>query len=242
MLVCARRVPRVSLLLPVLATWPAVHHYVKPAYWIGLPIVPVILLGYVFSGIYAVVTAGLYIERQTHVLAWIAGAGAVLNIAICIVAAPRWGMVGVAWATPAAYALDGGARRVAGQPRLSGAVRVAPTRSPRRHRRRALCRRSMLACTGSVRSRQPASRRRSALLAALPLLLLISGFFAHGEMRALRALYRDHEDTKTPRRKSSSGPRRSRDGVSLREPVASAGKNGAPLRPLRVRQCRLLRR
>ena len=45
----------------------------------GLPIVPVILLGYVFSGMYAVVTAGLYIERRTHVLAWIAGAGAVLD-------------------------------------------------------------------------------------------------------------------------------------------------------------------
>ena len=94
-----------AVLLPSLAQLPAIHRYVKPDYWLGLPIVPVILLGYVFSGIYAVVTAGLYIERKTHVLAWIAGAGAVLNIAICIVAAPRWGMVSVAWATPAAYAL-----------------------------------------------------------------------------------------------------------------------------------------
>ena len=105
MLVCAAVFLSIALLLPALARVPIVHDYVKADYWLGLPIVPVILLGYVFSGMYAVVTAGLYIERKTHVLAWIAGAGAVLNIGICIVAAPRWGMVSVAWATPAAYAL-----------------------------------------------------------------------------------------------------------------------------------------
>ena len=105
MLVCALVFLGVSVLLPSFVDIPVVHRYVQPAYWLGLSIVPVILLGYAFSGMYAVVTAGLYIERKTSVLPWIAGAGAVLNIAICIVAQARWGMVGVAFATPAAYAL-----------------------------------------------------------------------------------------------------------------------------------------
>jgi O-antigen/teichoic acid export membrane protein len=105
MLMCATVFLAVTVLLPSLVEIPAVHGYVKEPYWGGLPIVPVILLGYVFSGMYTVVTAGLYIERRTTALPWIAGAGAVLNLAICIVAQSRWGMVGVAWATPAAYAL-----------------------------------------------------------------------------------------------------------------------------------------
>ena len=149
---------------------------------------PVILLGYVFSGIYAVVTAGLYIERKTHVLAWIAGAGAVLNLAICIIAAPRWGMVSVAWATPAAYALMAAlgawqANRVYPVPfewrRLFhlAAIVAALFAADR-----------MLAMQGVGPLSAAGLAAKSALLAALPLLLLISGFFAHGEMRALRAL------------------------------------------------------
>jgi O-antigen/teichoic acid export membrane protein len=70
-----------------------------------LPIVPVILLGYVFSGMYAVVTAGLYIQKKTSVLPWIAGAGAVVNVAVCMFAVRHWARVGVAWATPIAYGL-----------------------------------------------------------------------------------------------------------------------------------------
>jgi len=60
---------------------------------------------------YAVVTAGLYIEKKTGVLPWIAGAGAAINLAICVaVTSYRWHdattmMVAVAWATPASYAL-----------------------------------------------------------------------------------------------------------------------------------------
>lgn len=105
MLVCATAFLGLALLVPSLAGIPAIHRWPQsPAYWHGLPIIPVILLGYVFSAMYAVVTAGLYIEKKTKVLPWIAGAGAAVNIAICIVAA-RHSMVALAWATPASYAL-----------------------------------------------------------------------------------------------------------------------------------------
>jgi O-antigen/teichoic acid export membrane protein len=105
MLVCAVAFLGLALLVPSLAGWGPVHRWpTTPAYWLGLPIMPVILLGYVFSAMYAVVTAGLYIEKKTGVLPWIAGAGAAINIAICVVAV-RHSMVAVAWATPASYAL-----------------------------------------------------------------------------------------------------------------------------------------
>ncbi|HET7234720.1 MAG TPA: lipopolysaccharide biosynthesis protein [Longimicrobium sp.] len=105
MLVCATAFLGFALLIPSLAFIPAVYHWPESTtYWNGLAIMPVILLGYVFSAMYAVVTAGLYIEKKTGVLPWIAGAGAAINIAICIVAV-RHSMVAVAWATPASYAL-----------------------------------------------------------------------------------------------------------------------------------------
>ncbi len=188
MLICAAVFLGVSVLLPSLVEIPAVHHYVKPAYWLGLPIVPVILLGYVFSGMYAVVTAGLYIERKTGVLPWIAGAGAALNIAICIVAQSRWGMVGVAWATPAAYALMAAAgawqsnrvypvpfewRRLAHLAALVGVLYAAD---------RVVASRGVLPLSGGGLA------IKAALLLALPALLVVTGFFRHGEWRALKSL------------------------------------------------------
>jgi O-antigen/teichoic acid export membrane protein len=105
MLVCSVAFLGLALLVPSLAAWGPIYRWASsPAYWLGLPIMPVILLGYVFSAMYAVVTAGLYIEKKTGVLPWIAGAGAAINVAICFVAA-RHSMVAVAWATPASYAL-----------------------------------------------------------------------------------------------------------------------------------------
>jgi O-antigen/teichoic acid export membrane protein len=105
MLLCSVAFLGLSLFIPTLAGVPAIRHVASsPAYWLGLPIVPIILLGYVFSAMYAVVTAGLYIEKKTGVLPWIAGAGAAINVAICLVAT-RHSMVATAWATPSSYAL-----------------------------------------------------------------------------------------------------------------------------------------
>jgi O-antigen/teichoic acid export membrane protein len=187
MLMCGVVFLGVGVLLPSLSEVPAVHQYVKPAYWTGLPIVPVILLGYVFSGMYAVVTAGLYIERKTKVLPWIAGAGAVLNIAMCIVAESRWGMVGVAWATPAAYALMAGlgawqSNRVYPVPfewaRIAHlAVIVGALFGLDR----------WIASRGVLPLSSIGLSIKLALLLALPALLFLTRFFRQGEWRALRA-------------------------------------------------------
>lgn len=188
MLLCSVVFLGVSLLLPSLVQLPAVHHYVKPGYWIGLPIVPVILLGYVFSGMYAVVTAGLYIERKTSVLPWIAGAGAVLNIAMCVVAESRSGMVGVAWATPAAYALM--AALGAWQ---SNRVFPVPFEWGR------LAQLALIVAVIFTADRWITARGvppisaaglgvKLALLLALPVLLVATRFFRHGEWHAMRRM------------------------------------------------------
>jgi O-antigen/teichoic acid export membrane protein len=188
MLVCSMVFLSIAILLPSAAQVPAIHHYVKPQYWIGLPIVPIILLGYVFSGIYAVVTAGLYIERRTNILARIAAAGAALNLVMCIVAAPRWGMVAVAWATPAAYALM--AALGAWQ-----SNRLYPVPFEWRRLARLACLVALLfaadrwiAAYGVPPLSALGLASKAALVAALPSLLLLTGFFRRGELQALRAL------------------------------------------------------
>jgi O-antigen/teichoic acid export membrane protein len=188
MLLCAAVFLGVSVLLPSLVQIPSVYHYVKPAYWLGLPIVPVILLGYVFSGMYAVVTAGLYIERRTAVLPWIAGAGAALNIAMCIVAESRWGMVGVAWATPASYALM--AALGAWQ---SNRVFPVPFEWGRLAHLAAIVAALFVADRWIAASGvRPLSGMglaiKAALLLALPSALALTGFFRHGEWAALRGM------------------------------------------------------
>ena len=189
MLACSMVFLAISLLLPSAAAIPVIHTYVKPEYWRGLPIVPVILAGYVFSGMYTVVTTGLYIERRTHVLAWIAAAGALLNLAMCVVAAPRWGMVGVACATPAAYALMAalGARQ-------SNRVYRVPFEWGR------LAQLGLYVVVLFAIDRWAGSALpplspsgvalKILLLLMLPAMLFATGFFRHGEMQALRALVR----------------------------------------------------
>jgi O-antigen/teichoic acid export membrane protein len=188
MLACGVVFLAVALLLPAVAAIPPIRDYVRPDYWLGLPIVPVILLGYIFSGMYTVVTAGLYIERRTHVLAWIAAAGAALNLLICLVAAPRWGMVSVAWATPAAYALMAAlgawqANRVFPVPfewgRLAQlSVYVAVLFAADR----------WVQASGIAPLSGAGLTAKSLLVFALPVLLFATGFFRRGEMQALRSM------------------------------------------------------
>ena len=127
-------------------------------------------------------------RARTNVLAWIAGAGAVLNIVICLVAASRWGMVSVAWATPAAYALMSalGAWQ---------SNRVFPV--PYEWRRLAQLAAQVtvlfaldrwLQASGLSGSLLAAVLLKCALLLAFPIMLFATGFFRHGEMRALRSM------------------------------------------------------
>jgi O-antigen/teichoic acid export membrane protein len=188
MLVCGVVFLGVTLLLPSLLQVPWIYHYVAPAYWLGLSIVPVILLGYVFSGMYTVVTAGLYIERRTGVLPWIAGVGALLNVAICVAAELRWGMVGVAWATPASYAIMAAlgawqSNKVYPVPYEWGrvlhlAVVVAAIYAVDR----------WIAAPGLPPLSAAGLAAKTALLLALPVLLWATRFFRHGEWRALRGM------------------------------------------------------
>jgi len=69
----------------------------------GLVVVPIILLAYLFNGIYVNLWAGLYIEEKTKYFPYVTGAGALVNVAVNLLLIPVLGIVGAALATLASY-------------------------------------------------------------------------------------------------------------------------------------------
>ncbi len=95
----------VSLYIDDLVKIRLFHRFIiNPAYWSGLGIVPIILLGYLFNGMYVNFMAGIYIEKKTSHLPYITGIGAAINVVINLLLIPKFGMFGAAWATFFAYA------------------------------------------------------------------------------------------------------------------------------------------
>jgi O-antigen/teichoic acid export membrane protein len=78
-------------------------HLIGPDFWGGLFIVPIILLAYLFNGMYINFMAGIQIEKKTHFLPLVTGAGAAANVAANFLLIPRYGMLGAAYATLISY-------------------------------------------------------------------------------------------------------------------------------------------
>jgi O-antigen/teichoic acid export membrane protein len=72
-------------------------------YWSGISVVPVILLAYLFNGLYVVFTAGIYIKEKSIYVPLITGAGAIVNILFNFLLIPSIGMMGAAIALLASY-------------------------------------------------------------------------------------------------------------------------------------------
>lgn len=76
---------------------------IAEAYWPGLVIVPVAMLGYLFQGWYYHFSAGAYIENKTRFFIHATLAGSVVALVLNVLLVPRFGLLGAAWATTAAY-------------------------------------------------------------------------------------------------------------------------------------------
>lgn len=107
----------ISLLVPNLAALPLSHGrtLIHPAYWEGLPIVPVVTLGYVFNGLYINLLAPVTLAKKTERVAFATALGALVNVGTNLLWIPRWGMMGAALATLAAYAAMAGALYLMGR-------------------------------------------------------------------------------------------------------------------------------
>jgi O-antigen/teichoic acid export membrane protein len=74
----------------------------------GLTIVPIILLAYLFNGLYMNFTAGIYIKEKTNYFPVVTIAGALVNVAVNFTLIPKLGIMGAAWATLASYVVMAG--------------------------------------------------------------------------------------------------------------------------------------
>ncbi len=72
-------------------------------YWSGIPIVPIILLGYFFNGLYVVFSAGIYIEEKSIFAPIVTGLGAFVNVVVNFALIPSLNIIGAALATLASY-------------------------------------------------------------------------------------------------------------------------------------------
>jgi O-antigen/teichoic acid export membrane protein len=76
----------------------------KELYWSGLPVVPILLFGYVSLGIYMNLSIWYKLSDQTRYGLYISGAGAVITILLNILFIPQYGYMASAWISLIAYA------------------------------------------------------------------------------------------------------------------------------------------
>jgi O-antigen/teichoic acid export membrane protein len=159
---------------PLFGGRPLIH----PSFWSGLPVVPVVTLGYLFNGLYFVMLAPLMLDKRTGAVSAATWAGAIANILLNWMLIPRLGMMGAAWATLAAYAAMAVAVWALG--RYSRPV-------PYEYKRLAI----LAAWTAALwwPSTSVGLPARFVLLAAYPAGLLLSGFLGADELVELRALF-----------------------------------------------------
>lgn len=78
-------------------------HLISPAYWGGLNIIPFVLTGYFFYGLYINFMVGPVLTKKTTVLMWITLLGAAVSITTNITLVPHLGIMGAGWAVMLSY-------------------------------------------------------------------------------------------------------------------------------------------
>ena len=76
---------------------------INKRYWMGLFVVPWLMMSYWFQGWYVNFTAGIFIKERTRVLPFVTLCGAGVTIVANLALVPRIGMLGAAIATLASY-------------------------------------------------------------------------------------------------------------------------------------------
>ncbi len=78
-------------------------HLIAPQYWGGLNVIPLVLVGYFFYGMYINFMVGPVITKRTRVLMWITLLGAATSISVNLLLVPHIGIVGAGCAVACSY-------------------------------------------------------------------------------------------------------------------------------------------
>lgn len=78
-------------------------HLISPNYWSGLNVIPCVLTGYFFYGLYVNFMVGPVMTKKTRVLLWITLLGALTSITTNLTLVPYIGILGAGWAVALSY-------------------------------------------------------------------------------------------------------------------------------------------
>jgi len=94
----------VSSLIPNIIKFRILGKYlIGKEYWGGIKIIPVIMISYIFYGVYVNFVIGIYLKKKSLYIPLVVGSSAIINIAFNIILIPNFGMWGAAFATLISY-------------------------------------------------------------------------------------------------------------------------------------------
>jgi O-antigen/teichoic acid export membrane protein len=164
------------------------HSLLRRDYLSGTGVIPIVLLAYVFQGFYTNFIVGVYIREKTRWLPVATGLAAAVNVATNLWWIPRWGILGAASATLAAYV-------VMAATLLAVSQRIFPIAYE--WGRVAKIFAIVLGAYAAGLWIGSAWGKIAAFLAALAL-LFVAGVFQPGELEALKALFRPRRTAAIP--------------------------------------------
>jgi O-antigen/teichoic acid export membrane protein len=77
-------------------------------YWSGTSIIPIVLAGYIGTGMYVIFLSGTYLAKRTGVVPLIGLASATVDVIALLILVPRFGIMGAASSMAIAYAVQAG--------------------------------------------------------------------------------------------------------------------------------------
>ena len=78
-------------------------HLISPDYWSGMGVIPCVLTGYFFYGLYVNFMIGPVMTKKTRILLWITLLGALVSITTNLTLVPHIGILGAGWAVALSY-------------------------------------------------------------------------------------------------------------------------------------------
>jgi O-antigen/teichoic acid export membrane protein len=154
----------------------------RPEFRAGAPVIPIVALAYLFHGAFLLTSIGIGVKKRTRWYPVITAASATTNVVANLMLIPRLGMLGAAWATVLSYAVMAGlgfgiSRRLYPLPLEWGRLgRITAAAL-------GVYLAAQLVPSGTLSLAIPV---KLGLLAALPALLVASGFATPRERSALR--------------------------------------------------------
>lgn len=106
-LLCSAIFLIISIFMPYIVTLPFFGgKFINPIYWEGLKVIPLILAGYFFLGLFNYFALGINITKKTKELPLAVGIAMVINIIGNIILIPQYSYMASAWLTIFAYLIS----------------------------------------------------------------------------------------------------------------------------------------